>query len=258
MPLYTGAYLRHSRTGWLQPGPFVDMLSQSLALYETMLVQGFYLFSGTSLPAMNRSLWEAWGLPSHLQSMYWPWLGAASVAVLDATTAAPISDALVQVLYNGTTLVTRKLTSAEGTIAFGGWCGKTQRVPHTVLVNASAYVPITALVQLECGQQTDAIIHMTRRAPPLPALALDPSRVTIGGISSGADLAANYMLAHSSTTLGAAIWAGNAPRCYVTRFAGDTLVPCTDLPEGLTTAGCPNGIDANQVARASSWDALLL
>ena len=53
--------------------------------------------------------------------------------------------------------------------------------------------------------------------PPLPRLQLDASRVSIGGISSGADFAANYLLAHSSTTLGAAIWAGNAPRCYTTR-----------------------------------------
>ena len=36
--------------------------------------------------------------------------------------------------------------------------------------------------------------------PRLPALAVDPDRVSIGGISTGADLAANYLLAHSAST----------------------------------------------------------
>ena len=64
--------------------------------------------------------------------------------------------------------------------------------------------------------------------PRLPALAVDPERVSIGGISTGADLAANYLLAHSASTCGAAIWAGNAPRCAVTRFAQDVLHKCRD------------------------------
>ena len=64
--------------------------------------------------------------------------------------------------------------------------------------------------------------------PRLPALAVDPERVSIGGISTGADLAANYLLAHSASTCGAAIWAGNAPRCAVTRFAQDVLQKCRD------------------------------
>ena len=86
-----------------------------------------------------------------------------------------------------------------------------------------------------------------RAAPPLPLprLGLDPSSVTIGGISSGADFAANYMQAHSASTLGAAIWAGNVYRCYVTRFANDAIVPCTSMAHGVSTAGCTN-VDPNQ------------
>eukprot|EP00660_Eupelagonema_oceanica_P003487 gene3487-8261_t len=34
--------------------------------------------------------------------------------------------------------------------------------------------------------------------PPLPRLGIDPSLVSVGGISSGADFAAHFMLAHSA------------------------------------------------------------
>ena len=66
--------------------------------------------------------------------------------------------------------------------------------------------------------------------------------------SARRDFAAYYLLAHSATTVGAAIWAGNAPRCYVTRFAGDELIRCASLPKGVSSAGCPNGVDPRQAA----------
>ena len=81
--------------------------------------------------------------------------------------------------------------------------------------------------------------------PPLPRLGASASLVSIAGISSGADLAVGYMTAHSASTIGAAIWAGNVFRCYVTRFAGDALVPCASVGAGVSTAGCPD-VDANQ------------
>ena len=81
--------------------------------------------------------------------------------------------------------------------------------------------------------------------PPLPRLGASPSLVSVGGISSGADLAVGYMTAHSASTLGAAIWAGNVYRCYVTRFAHDSLVPCTSVAAGASTAGCIN-VDPRQ------------
>lgn len=72
--------------------------------------------------------------------------------------------------------------------------------------------------------------------------------MSIGGISSGADFAASYQLAHSATTLGSAIWAGNAPRCYVTRMAEDDLIRCSDLPKDMSTAGCTQPWDKNQAS----------
>ena len=89
-----------------------------------------------------------------------------------------------------------------------------------------------------------ATMFATSAPAPLPRLSSSPKLVSIGGISSGADLAAGYMTAHSASTIGAAIWAGNAYRCYVTRFAGDALVPCDGLGQ-MSVAGCKN-VDPKQ------------
>lgn len=76
------------------------------------------------------------------------------------------------------------------------------------------------------------------RAAALPPLGVDSSRVSVGGISSGADFAANFALAHSASIRGAAIWAGNAPRCYVTKFVGDEVIECSKVMAGHSVAGC--------------------
>ena len=53
--------------------------------------------------------------------------------------------------------------------------------------------------------------------PRLPALAVDPERVSIGGISTGADLAANYLLAHSASTCGAAFGESHTETCFLAK-----------------------------------------
>ena len=73
--------------------------------------------------------------------------------------------------------------------------------------------------------------------PPLPALGASAT-VYVSGLSSGADMAANYMMAHSATTAGAAIFAGNMPRCYITYMPNDPLRACTDSPAGHSNPGC--------------------
>ena len=53
--------------------------------------------------------------------------------------------------------------------------------------------------------------------PRLPAFAVDPERVSMGGISTGADLAANYLLAHSASTCGAAIGESHTETCFLAK-----------------------------------------
>ena len=49
LPLYTGGYLLYSSTGWLSPGPFYDLLNQSIKMYDDGRVHGFYVFAGNAL-----------------------------------------------------------------------------------------------------------------------------------------------------------------------------------------------------------------
>ena len=75
--------------------------------------------------------------------------------------------------------------------------------------------------------------------PPLPRLRVNARAVSVSGISSGADFAVYYSVAHSASVMGAAIFAGNAYRCYTTRFPGDKLVNCVDYVASKTSvAGC--------------------
>lgn len=45
-------------------------------------------------------------------------------------------------------------------------------------------------------------------APPLPTLNIDPTSITISGISSGADFVVNLHVAHSNTIKGVGVFAG--------------------------------------------------
>lgn len=139
LPIYTGAYLTNSATGLLTPAPAYDMLQQSMELYNSGQVSGFYWFSGTALGALNETDWLRWDLPGWLAANYWPWVSDAKCVVLDAATGKPIRDALAVVWYNGTTLVTRKRSDTTGEFAFGGWVGKTVPAKYMVEVSAAGY-----------------------------------------------------------------------------------------------------------------------
>ena len=77
--------------------------------------------------------------------------------------------------------------------------------------------------------------------PPLPALRLDASTVTISGISSGADLAAHAAVALSDAIAGAAIFAGEPWLCAVVRFPGEPTYPCAQRAGGSPGPGCGAG-----------------
>jgi len=64
-----------------------------------------------------------------------------------------------------------------------------------------------------CGAST------ANAAEPLPALAADEGQTSVSGISSGAYMAGQYEIAHSSSVIGAAIIAGGPYGCAEAKYA---------------------------------------
>ena len=75
--------------------------------------------------------------------------------------------------------------------------------------------------------------------PSLPRLSIDPSAITISGLSSGADFASQFAVAYSRTISGVGVFAGQPFHCAATRFATDALVPMN--PEVPVCDSCPAG-----------------
>ena len=169
-PVLTGGYLTHSHTGWLPPAPFYDLLRQSIAMYAAGAAQGFFLFAGTSLHAMNASLWAQWALPSRLQRAYFSLLGGAAVTVVDAATGEPLAGALVNVTFGAATHVTSKRTRHDGTVGFGGWAGASASLvpapPHTVRVSAAGFEAQTVGVTLQADTTVRARVAMRPTTTP--------------------------------------------------------------------------------------------
>ena len=172
-PILTGGYLTHSHTGWLAPAPFYDLLHQSIDLYAAGTAQGFFVFAGTSLHAMNASLWAEWALPSRLQSAYFSLLGSAAVTIVDAATGEPVVGALVNVTFGAATHVTSKRSGHDGTVGFGGWAGASASlVPaHIVRVSAAGFESQTAGVTLQAGATVKTRVALS---PAMPS-SLPPS-----------------------------------------------------------------------------------
>eukprot|EP00041_Stephanoeca_diplocostata_P012944 m.218609 g.218609 ORF g.218609 m.218609 type:complete len:516 (-) comp19157_c0_seq7:2606-4153(-) len=159
-PVIGGAYISHSRTGYLPPAPFKDMLTQSIAMYDAGSLEGFFMFADDLIPGMNVSFWDTWALPEMLNELTQPWLGTGQVTVVDAT-GSPLANASVKVFYNSTTPVTSRTTPANGTIAFSGWCGKAKRVATAVRVSSAGYKSTIDHMQLSCNGTTVATtIHL--------------------------------------------------------------------------------------------------
>jgi poly(3-hydroxybutyrate) depolymerase len=81
----------------------------------------------------------------------------------------------------------------------------------------------------------------TATAFPLP---IDPTGISISGISSGGDMAAQFQVAFSSVVAGSGIFAGQSYHCAVQYFPGEPLsnksnpsVPyCDGCPENTTVS----------------------
>merc|ERR1719183_2190345 len=72
---------------------------------------------------------------------------------------------------------------------------------------------------------------------PLPRLNIDPARISISGLSSGADFTVQFQVAFSKTIMGSAVFAGQPYHCAVTRFPTDPLEPPN--PSVPICEGCP-------------------
>ena len=59
--------------------------------------------------------------------------------------------------------------------------------------------------------------------PPIPKLNIDAAGISISGLSSGADFAANFQVAFSRTIMGLGVFAGQGFHCAAQRFPNDTV-----------------------------------
>ena len=62
-------------------------------------------------------------------------------------------------------------------------------------------------------------------AEPLPKLSIDPRGISISGLSSGADFAAQFGVAFSSVLVGHGVFAGQPWGCSTIRFPGEPQMP---------------------------------
>lgn len=85
------------------------------------------------------------------------------------------------------------------------------------------------------------------RAAALPGLpALSINGVTVSGISSGADFAAQFAVAYSDVLTGSAIFAGQAFMCALQRFEGEPQFVCDEQKKTNQGPGCVGYPDMGQ------------
>ena len=71
----------------------------------------------------------------------------------------------------------------------------------------------------------------------LPHLNIDEKRISISGLSSGADFAVQFQVAFSKQIMGLGVFAGQPYHCAVTRFPNDPMEPLN--PDVPICEGCP-------------------
>ena len=85
------------------------------------------------------------------------------------------------------------------------------RAPPLVAVAGShSHTPLAEPTMAVLYPVSWALLAAAAAPPPLPSLGLDAGAVSISGISSGADFAVYFSIAHSSSVVGAGVFAGNA------------------------------------------------
>jgi poly(3-hydroxybutyrate) depolymerase len=76
--------------------------------------------------------------------------------------------------------------------------------------------------------------------PPLPRLNIDQQLISISGLSSGADFAAQFAVAFSKSIMGVGVFAGQPWHCAITKFPNEPTIPlANNCP--VFCEGCPAG-----------------
>lgn len=165
MPIMTGTYLTYSSIGWMKPGPFWSLVEAARTLVDTGTVQGTYIFAGSVLSDMNKTIWDGFDFSNNLDRMYFPYVGEVSVEAVDAKTSAPIYQSIsVTVRYPGPKgyLVAHKVTPIGTASTAGLTFGGTTAGEHGVTVSSDGYVDGTATVRCVTGNITKLTVKLAK------------------------------------------------------------------------------------------------
>lgn len=115
---YGGSYIENSCCGIYKPYSFWSMFQQSIELYDNSEIEGFFIFSGLSIPKLNTSMWKEWNLEKNINTLYQPYLARACGTV-------PLNVRILVTRVNGKygQRVTSKF-GKNGKYCFDGWVGK--------------------------------------------------------------------------------------------------------------------------------------
>lgn len=92
---------------------------------------------------------------------------------------------------------------------------------------------------------------------PLPALAIDPSGISVSGVSSGGYMAQQFHVAHSAKVMGAAVFAGGPYYCAGDRYPYNlftALDVCMDFNDFIPFFGPPDSARSIRETRARAED----
>jgi hypothetical protein len=87
-------------------------------MYDNSEIEGFFIFSGLSIPKLNTSMWKEWNLEKNINTLYQPYLARACGTV-------PLNVRILVTRVNGKygQRVTSKF-GKNGKYCFDGWVGK--------------------------------------------------------------------------------------------------------------------------------------
>ena len=106
-------------------------------------------------------------------------------------------------------------------------------LPRFERVALAALAALTLLLWSAAGHAQNA-----PQAFPLPALGADPKATSVSGLSSGAFMASQFHIVHSSTVIGAAIVAGGPFACAESAYPPLPEGPGASIALPFAMAGC--------------------